>query len=129
MAQSANTENWDASMIKCEAISQLMPALSDSIRQIRSLDSCFDHNIHLKGAEQLFKPLVAVKHLTIMEEKASYVNAYRECLTKGIEHLTHFFDDLKNELESLDQKNQAEFGRLTANIFMSQESILGIATQ
>lgn len=129
MAQSANTENWDASMAKCEAISKLMPTLSDSIHQIRSLDSKFNQNIHLKGAEQLFKPLVAVKHLTILEEKASYVQAYRECLTKGIEHLTHFFEELKNELESLDQKNQAEFGRLSANIFMTQESIIDIATK
>jgi len=129
MDHSASSEDWDVSMIKCEAISKLMPSLSDSIHQIRSLDTKFDHSIHLKGAEQLFRPLLAIKHLATMEEKKSYVQAYRECLTKGIEHITHFFDEIKNELESLDQKDQAEFGRLSANIFMIQESIMNIATQ
>ncbi len=128
MTQPTNTEDWDDSMEKCEAISKLIPMLYDSIHQIRALDQKFERNIHLKGAEQLFRPLSAVKHLTITEEKMSYVQAYRECLTKGIEHLTHFFNELKNELQSMNNKNQGEFGRLSANIFMAQESIVDIAT-
>ena len=122
------TEDWNQSMVKCEEISKLMPMLADSIKQIRGLDYTFERNNHLKEAEQLFRPLCHSKHLNTMEEKMTYVDEYRECLIHGIEEITHFFDELKNELKLISKEKQGEFGRLSAEIFMTQESIINIAT-
>jgi len=128
-SETNRTEDWNQSMVKCEAISKLIPNLADSIQKIRRLAQPFEHNKHLQNAEQVLRKLDTVKHAKSTEEKASFVDGYRNHLIEGIEQLTQFFDGLKNELESMSEKSQGEFGRLSANIFLTQESIINIAEQ
>lgn len=123
------TEDWNQSMIKCEAISRLIPNLADSIEKIRRLDQSFERNQHLQSAEQVLKKLCTVTTIKSTEEKMSFVEGYRHHLIEGIEQLTEFFDGLKNELDSMSERSQGEFGRLSATIFMTQESIINIAEQ
>ncbi len=128
-SKSNHTENWNQGMLKCEAISKLIPNLAGSIQQIRQLDPSFERNKHLQSAEKVLKKLGAVTNIRSTEEKMSFVEGYRHHLIEGIEQVTQFFDGLKNELESMNEKSQGEFGRLSANIFMTQESIINIAEQ
>lgn len=123
------TEDWNQSMVKCEAISKLIPNLADSIQKIRQLDQSFECNRHLQSAEQVLNKLSIVQNIKSAEEKMSFVEGYRHHLIEGVEQLTQFFDGLKNELESMSERHQGEFGRLSANIFMTQESIINIAEQ
>ena len=125
-----DVENYDASILKCKKINEIIRSVRDNIKQMQSIDQNFGADLDLQLAvQQLQASLDVLKQpVNNEEEKIAYVNQYRDYLTTGLTSLSNFFTNFTDsELELLTEEQRDKISSISGNIVNSQNSIIEIA--
>ena len=119
-------ENYNDSLKKCKQISDLIPALADNIKRLKSVDDKFKINYDLELSDQLLQSLENMEAHMDESNKEEYVNAYRDNLETALFSLSDFLSDAR-QFQGLNPHQRQTMVQIAASLSVNQKAIERIA--